>query len=117
MISFVAPTTGRERTKKIVEEAEGFIYCVSSMGVTGMRKKISGEIVRGMVEEIKGIKEIACAVGFGITTAEQAKEMSRYADGVIIGSAIEDILAKHGRESEPFVRSFIRNIKRAICEF
>lgn len=116
MISLVAPTTGEERMRKIVEEAEGFIYCVSSMGVTGKRKKICGEIVSGMTERIKGIKEIPCAVGFGISTGEQAKEMSRYADGVIIGSAIVDIIAQHGTESIPFVRSFIRDIKRAILE-
>jgi tryptophan synthase alpha chain len=113
MISLVAPTS-HERIKKIVSEAEGFIYCVSSMGVTGMRKNISMEIVREMIEEIKGVKEIACAVGFGISKPEQAKEICRYADGVIVGSAIMDILGKRGEKSVEYVREYIRSMKECI---
>ena len=97
----------------IASEAEGFIYCVSSMGVTGMRKTINTNVDE-MVQCVKKVKDIPCAIGFGISTPEQAKEMSKYADGVIVGSAIVNIVAQHGKDSIPYVKEFVKAMKEAI---
>ena len=80
----------------IAREAEGFIYCVSSMGVTGVRSEISND-AEGMVKLVKEVKDIPCAIGFGISTPEQAKKMAAFSDGVIVGSAIVKIVAQYGR--------------------
>lgn len=114
MISLIAPTS-HDRIKMIASEATGFIYCVSSMGVTGMRKQITTNVGQ-MVKLVKQIKDIPCAIGFGVSTPKQAKEMSQYADGVIIGSAIVNIVAKHGKESIPYVKDFVKDVKQAISE-
>lgn len=111
-ISLIAPTS-HERISMIASEAEGFIYCVSSMGVTGMRKTINTNVDE-MVQCVKKIKDIPCAIGFGISTPEQAKEMSKYADGVIVGSAIVNIVAQHGKDSIPYVKEFVKAMKEAI---
>ncbi|MFT4144246.1 MAG: tryptophan synthase subunit alpha, partial [Mobilitalea sp.] len=79
LIAMIAPTS-KERIKAIASEAEGFLYCVSSMGVTGIRSEI-GANVNQMIEQVKEVKEIPCAIGFGISTAEQAVAMSQIADG------------------------------------
>ena len=86
LISLIAPTS-HERIRMIAEKAEGFVYCVSSLGVTGMRSEITTDI-GGMVRLVKETKDIPCAVGFGISTPQQAAEMCQDADGVIVGSAI-----------------------------
>ena len=85
-ISLIAPTS-QERVSMIAREAEGFVYCVSSLGVTGVRSQITTD-VEAMVKLVKQSRDIPCAVGFGISTPEQAREMARCADGVIVGSAI-----------------------------
>ena len=92
LISLIAPTS-HERISMIAKEAEGFVYCVSSLGVTGMRSQITTDI-GAMVELVKAQKEIPCAVGFGISNPEQAKKMAGIADGAIVGSAIIKILEK-----------------------
>ena len=108
LISMIAPTS-ENRISKIAREAEGFLYVVSSLGVTGTRT----EIVTDLAPIIKIVREntdIPCAIGFGISTPEQAKKMSALADGVIVGSAIIKILAQYGRDSVPKVGEFVQEM-------
>lgn len=112
LISMIAPTS-KERIKTIAKDAEGFIYCVSSMGVTGVRSEI-GTGVEEMLQLVKEAKDIPCAIGFGISTPLQAAKMAAISDGVIIGSAIVKIVAEHGKECIPYVEDFVRSIKGAI---
>ncbi|NLM74476.1 MAG: tryptophan synthase subunit alpha [Clostridiaceae bacterium] len=114
LISMVSPTSDK-RIQMIAREAEGFIYCVSSMGVTGIRENI-GDDVRKMVKLIKEVKDIPCAVGFGINTSEQAKNMSEYADGIIVGSRIVKIIGEYGQNCVPHVAEYVRMMKKAITD-
>jgi len=112
-ISLIAPTS-RERIAMIAQEAEGFVYCVSSMGVTGVRGQITtdvGEMIRQVRE---ANPEIPCVIGFGISTPEQAREMAKVADGVIVGSAIVRLVEQHGKSAAPAVGEFVRAMKEAI---
>jgi len=112
-ISLIAPTS-RERIALIAREAEGFVYCVSSMGVTGVRGQITtdvGEMIRQVRE---ANPEIPCAVGFGISTPEQAREMAKVADGVIVGSAIVRLVEQYGRNAALAVGEFVRAMREAI---
>ncbi|NLK88004.1 MAG: tryptophan synthase subunit alpha [Clostridiaceae bacterium] len=111
-VSMIAPTSG-ERIRMIADKAEGFVYCVSSTGVTGVRHEICSD-AEVMISSIKRVKNIPCAVGFGISTPEQAAQVAEYADGVIIGSAIVDIAARYGSECIPHIEEFTRAIKKAI---
>lgn len=113
LVSLIAPTSG-ERVKTIAEEAEGFLYCVSSLGVTGVRSEITTNI-RQMVEQVREVSDIPCAVGFGISTPRQASEMSAVADGVIVGSAVVKIIAEHGEDCVPYVAEYVKEMKKAIC--
>ena len=113
LISMIAPTS-KERIHKIAKEAEGFIYCVSSMGVTGVRSEL-GTGIADMVKLVKEVKQIPCAVGFGISTTEQAKEVAEEADGVIVGSAIVKIVGQYGADSILPVSDYVRRMKGA-CE-
>lgn len=90
LISLIAPTS-HERIKLIAKEANGFVYCVSSLGVTGTRTEITTDI-GAMVKLVKEAKDIPCAVGFGISTPEQAKKKAAQSDGAIVGSAIREAL-------------------------
>lgn len=112
LISMIAPTSG-DRIRMIAEKAEGFVYCVSSTGVTGVRQKILSD-AELMISTIKRTRDIPCAVGFGISTAEQASQVAAYSDGVIIGSAIVDIVGRYGPKCIPHVEEYIRVIKNAI---
>lgn len=112
VISLIAPTS-HDRIKMIAKEAQGFVYCVSSMGVTGVRSEITTDIGE-MVSLVRSVSDIPCAVGFGISTPEQAKKMAEYADGVIVGSAIVKIVAKYGRDSVEPVVEYVRSMKEAI---
>lgn len=112
LISMIAPTS-RERVKMIAAEADGFLYCVSSLGVTGVRSEINKDIGQ-MIQQVREVSDIPCAIGFGISTAEQAAEMAAISDGAIIGSAIVRIIAQYGRDSEPYVADFVRQMKQAI---
>lgn len=112
LISLIAPTSN-ERISMIAKESEGFVYCVSSMGVTGVRSEIKTN-VEEMVNLVKQSKNIPCAIGFGISTPEQAKKMAEYADGVIVGSAVVKIVAKYGVNSEKYVYEFVKSMKDAI---
>lgn len=112
LISLIAPTS-KERIKTIAAEAEGFVYCVSSMGVTGVRKEITTNL-GDMISLVKETKNIPCAIGFGISTPEQAAEMSQYADGVIVGSAIVKLAARYGADCIEPICSYVREMKAAI---
>lgn len=114
LISLIAPTS-KERIRTIASEAEGFVYCVSSMGVTGVRKEISTNLSE-MISLVKEAKNIPCAIGFGISTPEQAREMSQVADGVIVGSAIVKLAAKYGTGCIEPICGYIREMKAAITE-
>ncbi len=110
-ISLIAPTS-KERVSMIAKEARGFIYCVSSLGVTGMRDNIAIN-VKEIVEVVKEVTEVPVAVGFGISTTEQAKAISADADGVIVGSAIVKIIADYGRASVEPVVAYVKAMKEA----
>ena len=112
LVSLIAPTS-EDRIGRIAREAEGFVYCVSSLGVTGVRSEITTDIA-AMVRLVKQEKDIPCAVGFGISTPEQAQKMAAQADGVIVGSAIMKLVAKHGREAVPYVADYVKSMKDAV---
>ena len=112
IISLIAPTS-RERIAAIAREAEGYIYCVSSLGVTGMRKEISTDI-RGMVEKVRQVTKVPCAVGFGISTPEQARQMGAVSDGVIVGSRIVKIVEEYGERAVPYVKEYVGNMKNVL---
>lgn len=112
IIPLVSPVSGK-RIKKITRDAKGFVYAVSSMGVTGTREKIQTDI--GMtVKTIKEATKTPVAVGFGISGPSQAKEISELCDGVIIGSAIVKILEKYKDQSCPNIDKYIRNVRNSI---
>jgi len=112
LISLIAPNS-EDRIKFITEDADGFLYCVSSLGVTGVRSEL-GSAAQEMIKLAKQVKDIPCAVGFGVSTPEQAHEISLFADGIIVGSAIVRIIAEHGPNCVEPVRKFAREIKNAI---
>lgn len=112
LISLIAPTS-KERIRAIAAEAEGFVYCVSSLGVTGVRKEITTNI-QEMVDLVKETKDLPCAIGFGISTPEQARTLSRQADGIIVGSAIVKLAAKYGTNCVEPIREYVREMKEAI---
>ncbi len=111
LISMIAPTS-RERIRRIAREAEGFLYCVSSLGVTGVRSELGSEITE-MIALARESKNIPCAIGFGISTSEQAQAMTSLADGIIVGSAIVKIVGEYGEACVPYVRDFVRKMKEA----
>ena len=112
LISLIAPTS-HERIAMIAKEAEGFVYCVSSLGVTGMRTSITTDI-GAMVKLVKAQKDIPCAVGFGISTPEQAKKMADQSDGAIVGSAIVKLCGAYGKDCVPKVKAYVKEMKDAI---
>ncbi len=112
LINMIAPTS-ENRIADIAKESEGFIYVVSSLGVTGTRKEITTDL-KPIVKIIRENSNIPCAIGFGISTPEQAKKMSEFADGVIVGSAIIKILAKYGKNSVVPVGEFVKSMKAAL---
>ena len=111
-ISLIAPTS-HQRISDIAKGAEGFVYCVSSLGVTGMRSAITTD-VGAMVDLVHQAKKIPAAIGFGISTPQQARQMAEKADGVIVGSAIVKLIGQHGREAVPYVSDYVRAMKDAI---
>ena len=112
LISLIAPTS-HERIARIAKEAEGFVYCVSSLGVTGMRSAITTDI-GAMVKLVKAEKDIPCAVGFGISTPEQAKKMADQSDGAIVGSAIVKLCGQYGKDCVPYVAAYVKEMKDAL---
>lgn len=111
-ISLIAPTS-KNRISMIAGQANGFVYCVSSLGVTGIRSQITTDI-SSMVQLVKAATQIPCAVGFGISTPEQARSMGAYADGVIVGSSIVKLCGTYGTECVQPVAEYVRSMKDAI---
>ncbi len=112
LVSLVAPTSAG-RIADIAAQAEGFLYVVSSLGVTGVRSEIKTD-VKEIAALAKASAKVPCAIGFGISTPEQASAMARCADGVIVGSAIVKLIEKHGRDAVPYVADYVRSMKDAI---
>ena len=112
LISLIAPTSAN-RIAMIAKEAKGFIYIVSSLGVTGTRTSITTDVA-SIVDVVKANTDVPCAIGFGISNPEQAAKMAASADGVIVGSAIVKIIEKYGRDAVAPVGEFVKSMKDAI---
>lgn len=112
LISLIAPTSDN-RIAMISKEAEGFIYIVSSLGVTGTRSEIRTDLA-SIVKVIRENTDIPCAIGFGISTPEQAKKMADISDGAIVGSAIIKLLEKYGKDAPKYVGEYVKSMKDAI---
>lgn len=112
LISLIAPTS-HNRVAMIAREAEGFLYIVSSLGVTGTREEIRTDLA-SIVEVVRQNTQIPCAIGFGISTPEQARQMAGFSDGVIVGSAIIKILEKYGTQAPPYIGEYVKSMKEAI---
>ncbi len=112
LISLIAPTSDN-RIAMIAKEAEGFIYVVSSLGVTGTRSEITCDLT-DTVRLIRENSDAPCAIGFGISNPEQAKKMAAMSDGAIVGSAIIKLLEKYGKDAPPYIGEFVRTMKDAI---
>lgn len=114
VISLIAPTS-KERIQKIASDATGFIYVVSSLGVTGMRSEIKTDL-GAIISDIRDVTDLPLAVGFGINTPEQASEISKIADGVIVGSAIVKIIEEYGENAEKALKDYVSAMKKACIE-
>lgn len=112
LISLIAPTS-HNRVAMIARESEGFLYIVSSLGVTGTREEIRTDLA-SIVEVVRQNTQIPCAIGFGISTPEQARQMAGFSDGVIVGSAIIKILEKYGTQAPPYIGEYVKSMKEAI---
>ena len=112
LISLIAPTSN-DRIAMIAKEAEGFLYIVSSLGVTGTRSEITTDL-KSIVKIVRENTDIPCAIGFGISTPEQAKKMSDISDGAIVGSAIIKIIEKYGKDAPKFVGEYVKEMKSAM---
>lgn len=112
IVSLIAPTS-KSRIERIAREAEGFVYLVSSMGVTGMRSEIQTDIA-ALVQGIRNATDIPVAVGFGISTPEQAARYAALSDGAIVGSAIVRLIAEYGNDAGEAITEFISSLKQAM---
>ena len=112
LISLIAPTS-EQRIGMIAKEAEGFIYLVSSLGVTGVRSEIKTDL-KSIVEIIRQNSDTPCAIGFGISTPEQAAKMAEISDGVIVGSAIVKQLEKYGKDAPEHIGEYVKEMKNAL---
>ncbi|MBD5501862.1 MAG: tryptophan synthase subunit alpha [Lachnospiraceae bacterium] len=112
LISLIAPTS-ENRIAAIAKEAEGFIYIVSSLGVTGVRSEIKTDIA-SMVKLVKENTDVPCAVGFGISTPQQAAQMAAISDGAIVGSAIVKLIAQYGKEAAVPVGEYVKSMKEGL---
>lgn len=112
LISLIAPTS-ENRIAMIAKEAEGFVYIVSSLGVTGTRSEIKTDLA-SIINVVRENTDVPCAIGFGISTPEQAKKMADISDGAIVGSAIIKLLEKHGKDAPKYVGEYVKSMKNAI---
>ncbi len=112
LISLIAPTS-ENRIGMIAKEAEGFIYLVSSLGVTGVRSEITTDL-SSIVSVIRQNTDVPVAIGFGISTTQQAHDMAQVSDGVIVGSAIIKLLEKYGKDAPGYVGEYVRSMKQAL---
>lgn len=114
VISLIAPTS-EQRIQKIAKEAAGFIYVVSSMGVTGMRGEISTDLA-SILASIREVTDLPTAIGFGINTPQQATQMAQIADGAIVGSAIVKIIERYGAKAKEPLMEYVAEMKRAVLQ-
>ena len=112
LISFIAPTS-KDRIAMIAKEATGFIYVISSLGVTGTRSEIKTDLA-SIVKVIRENTNVPCAIGFGISTPKQAKKMADISDGAIVGSAIIKIIDEYGEASPKYVGEYVKAMKDAL---
>lgn len=112
LISLIAPTSA-QRIAMIAKEAQGFLYVVSSLGVTGTRNEITTDL-DAITKIVREKTKVPCAIGFGISTPEQARNIAASADGVIVGSAIVSIIAEHGRDAAGYVGAYVKKMKDAL---
>ena len=112
LISFIAPTSD-ERIAMIAKEAKGFLYIVSSLGVTGVRSEITTDL-DSIIKVVRENTDIPCAVGFGISTPDQAKKMAAVSDGAIVGSAIIRLLEKYGTAAPSHIGEYVKQMKEAV---
>ncbi len=112
LVSLIAPTS-ENRIAMIAKEAEGFIYIVSSLGVTGMRSEIKTDLA-SIVKVVREKTRIPCAVGFGISTPEQAEKMANISDGAIVGSAIIKLLEQYGKDAPKYIGEYVKKMKSAL---
>ena len=112
LITLIAPTS-RERIRSLSQGAKGFVYLVSSMGVTGVRKEIGTDLA-SIVEEVRSVTDTPVAVGFGIAEPTQAKTVAQIADGVIVGSAIVKIIEQYGADAEKALKEYVAAMKAAV---
>ena len=112
LISLIAPTS-ENRIAMIAREAEGFLYIVSSLGVTGMRSEITTDLA-AIVDVVRKNTDIPCAIGFGISTPEQAARMAALSDGAIVGSAIVRLLEQYGKDAPGYVGAYVKQMKDAV---
>ena len=114
LVSLIAPTS-ENRVAMIAREAEGFIYLVSSLGVTGTRSEITTDL-KPIIRTIRENAKVPVAIGFGISQPEQAKAMAAISDGAIVGSAIEKILAQYGKDAPEHIGVYVNSMKKAVIE-
>ena len=112
LISLIAPTSA-QRIAMIAKEAQGFLYVVSSLGVTGTRNEITTDL-DAITKIVRENTKVPCAIGFGISTPEQARNIAASADGFIVGSAIVSIVAEHGRDAAGYVGDYVKKMKDAL---
>lgn len=114
LISLIAPTS-ENRIAMIAREAEGFLYIVSSLGVTGTRSEIKTDLA-AIVKVVRENTNIPCAIGFGISTPDQAKKMADISDGAIVGSAIIKLLEQYGQDAPEYIGAYVKSMKDAITQ-
>lgn len=112
LVSMIAPTS-ENRIAMIAKQSEGFLYIVSSLGVTGTRTEINTDL-SAMVKIVRENTDTPCAIGFGISTPEQAHKMASIADGAIVGSAIIKLLEKYGKDAPKYVGEYVKSMKDAV---
>jgi tryptophan synthase alpha chain len=113
-ITLIAPTS-QDRIVKLAKPATGFIYLVSSMGVTGVRNEINTDL-EAIIKQIKKVSSVPVAVGFGISTPDQVKTIGAVSDGVIVGSAIVRIIEEHGEKADAYLYDYIKSLKDSLKE-
>ena len=112
LVSLIAPTS-ENRIAMIAKEAEGFLYIVSSLGVTGTRNEIKTDLA-SIMKVVRENTDVPCAIGFGISTPEQAKKMADISDGAIVGSAIIKLLEIYGKDAPRYIGEYVKSIKDGI---
>lgn len=112
LVSLIAPTS-ENRIAMIAKEAEGFLYIVSSLGVTGMRSEIKTDLA-SIVKVVRENTDIPCAIGFGISTPDQARKMADISDGAIVGSAIIKLLETYGKDAPAHIGAYVKSMKDAL---